>query len=593
MVFTNEKSYEKRVNKKKSSTLKRREGKKEKTDKNKQTNNRNNSKKGRAMERKAKALYNYNATRENEVAMKRGDNLIILSDFGEWTYVSNLAINKRGMVPTNYIRELTETAAPSAQQSQPSKPAEAESTKTADVPLSSTTTQANPASNASSSQKLDVAMLQELTSKNDGIKYGIVTRTLTDTAGGKALSVKEGDIVMILDVYPTGWTNVVLVTTGAKGLISKQHYVEYKSGDPLPAQFTASQQQEQQQQQSQPQSQQQQQGVQKRESIPADAIKFAAIAKFDYASKSESELAFKENDRVEILKDDVPGGWWLALLNGKIGHVPPGYFEKVVPQPPSESEAKKTGDAPVASIEPKKDDSVTNASGEVSVPSVNANNGVVPVAEVKNGETTPSLSNVASTNNGASDTPVVSVNVTVSAPESNKSDNKNAVSNENNKPKAEEDKKNVEGSATKMGVVKELAEIPAKEEDDEETVEETHDPKGELPDCPFEATAIYDYNASGNGEVSLVMGEIVTVVSYALLGWITVNKTSKDATGPLVGHVPRDWISALDNAKYNKVDVSDNPDDFYKALYEFNSNGPSQVSLKAGDIVHVISKENE
>lgn len=542
------------------------------------------------MTTKAKALYNYDATRENEVALKRGDNLIVLANFGEWTYVSNLVLNKNGMVPTNYIRILNDSNTPAAAATataatteQANQSNQASKQTSAAASTTTTTTQStNQFVNAS--EKLDVSLLQELTGKNDGSKYGIVTRTLTDNAGGKALAVKEGDIVKILEVYPTGWTNVVLVTTGAKGLISKQHYVEYKAGDPLPAQFVtepkkdAKQEPQQEAKQQQPQqeakqdSQQQQQ--QPKEVIQCESVKFEAVAKFDYAGRSESELTFKENDKVSVLKDDVPGGWWLASLNAKIGHVPPGYFEKVNP------DAEKKNGMPANTT------TITTATTQQQQPSATE----APTGEAK--QNVEKDATAAEVKQGAESVPEVKESGSDAANKTPESGNE-AKSDANAEEKKAEEEKSVGSAAEKKeGAEEKKKEGAAAADDDEEAEEDIHDPKGELPDCPFEATAIYDYNASGSEEVSLVTGEVVTVISYAMLGWVTVQRKEKDKKGGLIGHVPRGWVKAIDNGKYSKVDISDNPDDFYKVLYTFNPNGPSQIPLKAYDIVQVISKED-
>lgn len=578
------------------------------------------------MTTKAKALYNYDATRDNEVAMKRGDNLIVLGNFGEWTYVSNLAISKKGMVPTNYIRVIPDNS---------TTPSEQHTTNTSSTSLSSsnTTNTTNNTNNANNTnQKLNVTLLQELVNSNDGNKYGIVIRTLTDNAGGKALAVKEGDIVKILEVYPTGWTNVLLVTTNESGLVSKQHYVEYKAGDPLPPQFTTEQQQQQpnQQQQNQIQSQQQQpqpqhqqlqqikqiqQQNQRKSRIVSGVVKFSAVAKFDYNGRSESELTVKINDKIAVLKDDVPGGWWLASFNGKIGHVPPGYFEKSVPTVEENEEKKKKVEdvkpanleASTVAAEPKKEDgnaATTKENNDVTANTVEVKKDE-PVNEVKKdsentGAAAAAVTPVATVSGTVAITPNTPANDnTIDSDKSpsnvtieNKMDDKKAENEENKKDMITEDKKEEDKEEEKGKNVSENDNVTSDTKEEDVVEEETRDPKGELPDCPFEATAIYDYNASGSEEVSLVSGEVVTVVSYALLGWVTVHKKAKDPNSPVIGHVPRDWIKAVDNSKYNKVDISENPDDYYKVLYTFNPNGPSQIPLKAGDVVQIISKED-
>lgn len=67
---------------------------------------------------------------------------------------------------------------------------------------------------------------------------------------------------------------------------------------------------------------------------PPPPVKFKAKALYDFNGNSSTELSFKAGDEVEIVLDNLPGGWWRALINGKLGHVPSGFLEKITEKPP-------------------------------------------------------------------------------------------------------------------------------------------------------------------------------------------------------------------------------------------------------------------
>ena len=553
------------------------------------------------MSTKAKALYNYNATRDNEVAMKRGDNLVVKGSFGEWTFVTNLAIGKSGMVPTNYIRIITRPAATAATTVNTAAATATTTTTTTTTTTSASANATKPSSTTTAASgdegKLDIVLLQDLAGRGDGCHYGVIIKSVTDGAGGKALAVKEGDIVKVLEVYPTGWIKAVHVITGAEGLVSKKSYVEYRAGDPIPAQFAVSM-------------------PKVAETVTADSaatttaaaqedeenVKFTAIGKFDYTGRTESELSFRENDKLKILDDKVPGGWWLATLNGKIGHVPPGYLERLdfeeekggkvspakalLPSPSSSSSSSVVTATTAVTAGTTGNDSDSKPKNEEA----NENNQEKPLNDcavtTTTSDSTKTIKDISdeSSKGGSSSSSSIAIEINASTATIPAISAAAAADPTNVKEKDEE-------KATTA--TKEKKKESKEEEEDEEEEEETHDPKRELPNCPYEATAVYDYKASSDEEVSVASGEVVTVISYARLGWVTVQKHTEGSTvfnEQSYGHVPRSWIKPVETGKYSKVDVVDNPDDFYKALYNFTPTGPSQIALKADDVIQVISK---
>lgn len=51
-------------------------------------------------------------------------------------------------------------------------------------------------------------------------------------------------------------------------------------------------------------------------------------AMYAYDAQDTDELSFKENDRIEVLRED-PSGWWKGRFRGREGMFPANYVEKV------------------------------------------------------------------------------------------------------------------------------------------------------------------------------------------------------------------------------------------------------------------------
>jgi amphiphysin len=55
-----------------------------------------------------------------------------------------------------------------------------------------------------------------------------------------------------------------------------------------------------------------------------------AIAIYDFDAIEETDLSFKANDRIEVLKKtDAGNDWWTGRLNGKTGVFPSNYVKEI------------------------------------------------------------------------------------------------------------------------------------------------------------------------------------------------------------------------------------------------------------------------
>eukprot|EP01105_Mastigella_eilhardi_P018925 TRINITY_DN4423_c0_g1_i2.p1 TRINITY_DN4423_c0_g1~~TRINITY_DN4423_c0_g1_i2.p1 ORF type:complete len:310 (+),score=61.19 TRINITY_DN4423_c0_g1_i2:430-1359(+) len=57
-----------------------------------------------------------------------------------------------------------------------------------------------------------------------------------------------------------------------------------------------------------------------------------AEALYDYEAGTSAEFSFQAGDQMNVIKDELPGGWWLARRDGQYGHVPGSFFTKVDPE---------------------------------------------------------------------------------------------------------------------------------------------------------------------------------------------------------------------------------------------------------------------
>jgi SLIT-ROBO Rho GTPase activating protein len=57
------------------------------------------------------------------------------------------------------------------------------------------------------------------------------------------------------------------------------------------------------------------------ETVPGEAV-----AKFDYAGRSEKELSFHKGDVLQVAQH-MSKDWWKGSLNGRTGLIPAGYVD--------------------------------------------------------------------------------------------------------------------------------------------------------------------------------------------------------------------------------------------------------------------------
>jgi len=227
------------------------------------------------------ASYPYTAKSERELSLAKNETLTVLKEYNQWLFVQN-SIGKRGMIPLSYTRRADNipppsTAPPAASANPAAKTvaAQPQAAKPAAQPQAAAQPAAQPAA-------------QHAAKPSGKNKHVMATKAVIPTNDGH-LALKEGDVIEVLEEFPTGWLRGQL--NGKVGLVPPD-------------------------------------AVRPCEAVAAKVL-YHARALFDYNPSQEGQLTFKKGDVLAIMKDDLPGGWWLAELNGKPGHVPKSYCKKI------------------------------------------------------------------------------------------------------------------------------------------------------------------------------------------------------------------------------------------------------------------------
>ncbi|KAH3767941.1 hypothetical protein Pelo_32 [Pelomyxa schiedti] len=118
-----------------------------------------------------------------------------------------------------------------------------------------------------------------------------VAKCKFDAQTDAQLSIQQGETIEVLKKYPQGWT-----------------YGRNKDGKVgiFPSSY-----------------------VEETTAAAIGPVKFRVRAIYDYTGSSPSELSFKTGDDLDIVADNLPGGWWRAVTQGKIGHIPSGFVQRL------------------------------------------------------------------------------------------------------------------------------------------------------------------------------------------------------------------------------------------------------------------------
>lgn len=71
------------------------------------------------------------------------------------------------------------------------------------------------------------------------------------------------------------------------------------------------------------------------EGLREKKVEFKALAKFPFVAQAPEELSFPENAVIDVLEVSDENGWWKGIFQGRFGHFPGSYVEKIDAKPSS------------------------------------------------------------------------------------------------------------------------------------------------------------------------------------------------------------------------------------------------------------------
>jgi len=243
------------------------------------------------------AKYDYQASDERELAIKKNEKLVVLDRTSNWWKVQN-QLGHSGYVPSNYLKTYKPSIFSSLRRII-RKPSRGENDSLS--ALSST-------NNCKSGDGSDSQLVCELTQCDT---FTAVVRYAYEAQKPDELSLCRGETIVVREKSSDGWWHGRSVNTGLCGWFPS-NYVEVRLGDSLYHDTTSA-------------SPAPEDGsCRRRRVLPMSSIRHAvALYKFD--ATNEDELSFNETEEFDILDDMSPpdAGWLRARnVNGNVGLIP-------------------------------------------------------------------------------------------------------------------------------------------------------------------------------------------------------------------------------------------------------------------------------
>ena len=225
--------------------------------------------------RRCEALYDYNATDNEELTIKKGEKLSILSSDGTWWEVTNDR-NITGLVPCNYVKELPEEQMRTHQQPSPAQ------------------FRMHPEEPAGMYQQTDLVK-----TANSFLNIPAVAKYRYVAKRDDELGLEKGDSLVVLEKEQDGWWR------GRCG--NRIGWFPFNYVEELPPSSLVEQRVEK-------------------------AVICTVVALYPFNSGNPEELAFNKGDILEIIDQpqDDPDWWEARMTDGKTGLIPRNYVEQVM-----------------------------------------------------------------------------------------------------------------------------------------------------------------------------------------------------------------------------------------------------------------------
>ncbi|KAG7487359.1 hypothetical protein MATL_G00022390 [Megalops atlanticus] len=296
------------------------------------------AKKGEAIrKRRCRAAFSYIPQNEDELELKIGDVIEILSEVEEGWWEGSLN-GKRGVFPSNFTKELQ------GDPGDPPTPQDEVRSTRASVKDSTGSESDGGDSSSTRSDTGSVTSGGEIQPKKvRGFGFGDIFKDCPIKLRPRSMDIDsemEKGVALLFRKWwsqhsqgQEGWSSCAERQTGGRSGAVTGGVERGKSGNTEPSH--AQQQQQQ---------QQQQQAVKKppvlsaapetMKAEPDSKVKAKEYCKviFPYEAQNEDELSIKEGEIVAIVsKECADAGWWLGELNGKQGVFPDNFVKLLVP----------------------------------------------------------------------------------------------------------------------------------------------------------------------------------------------------------------------------------------------------------------------
>ncbi len=228
--------------------------------------------------RRCEALYDYNATDSEELTIRKGEKLSVLTSDGTWWEVTNDR-NVTGLVPCNYVKELPEEQVRPPQQLPPAQGSQF---------------RIHPEEPAGMYQQTDLVK-----TANSFLNIPAIAKYKYAAKRDDELGLEKGDHLVVLEKEQDGWWR------GRCG--NKIGWFPFNYVEEIP-QSTAVEQK-----------------VEK-------AVICTVVALYPFNSGNPEELAFNKGDILEIIDQpqDDPDWWEARMTDGITGLIPRNYVEQVM-----------------------------------------------------------------------------------------------------------------------------------------------------------------------------------------------------------------------------------------------------------------------
>ena len=221
------------------------------------------------------ALYDYQASDEEELSLRKGDRVTIISNAGQWWTVRNER-GQEGLVPYNYLEESSVQA---------SKPVQA------------------PMSNSRRSKIEDEGLYQQtnLVMQPSGKVVKAVARYKYTSRRADELGLEKGEEIIVLEKEGDGWWRG---KSGNREGWFPANYVEEKVSEPTPTSTPT---------------------------VPVSKkpVICTVVALYSFESGNSEELPFQKGDLMDVIGQppDDPEWWEARKQDGSHGLVPRNYVE--------------------------------------------------------------------------------------------------------------------------------------------------------------------------------------------------------------------------------------------------------------------------